>query len=608
MRHSAALLVACLLLMLGCDGGSSSQNSNPNNLPPNARGGPQIPGGLGNATSDTVPTAATGEFRFASAADHNTLDPQKMSWLHDIRIADCLFEPLVRISLPETRVEPGVAESWEISEDGLTYTFHLRDNAMWGNGDQVLSNDFIYAWRRILMPDFAGDYAQLFFPIAGAEDFFKFRAAQLEKIAAEGSKDGGTSELKAAMAYFDANVGIKAPDPQTLVVTLTQPTPYYLELFAFAPFMPNHTRSLAEYSKVNAQTGMLELDPGYWTDPAKIVSNGPYVLRLRRHKQDTRLSANPYYWNRAKMRNSAILERVIGEPETAMTDYDNGAVDYLPDIPTAGPLAADLVKSGRPDVHMQTWAGTYFYSFNCNPTFEDGTPNPLHDVRVRRALSLAINRQEVVDSVTRMKQPIARSFIPPGALPGYEPPVEAGVTYDIAEARKLLAEAGYPGGKGLTGLTILYNTDGGHENIAQRLSKVWEEQLGVTIKPTSMEVKSFRERLKNQRYTIARASWIGDYRDATTFLDKFQSAGGNNDAKFNNAEYDRLLAQAAAEQNAEARLRLLENAERILLEQQPIAPIYHYTTMHIFDEKKVKNLYPNVWNYRRFEFVEVVRK
>lgn len=606
MRHVAALLTACLLVLLGCDGGSS--NNTTATPPPNARGGSQIPGGLNATDQDIVPTAATGEFRFVSAVDHNTLDPQKMSWLHDIRIADCLFEPLVRISLPSTEVEPGVAESWQISEDGKTYTFHLRENAKWSNGDPVTSSDFAYAWRRILMPDFAGDYAQLFFPIVGAEDFFNFRNSQLDKIRAEGSKDGGTTELKEALAFFDANVGIKTPDLQTIEVTLKEPTPYYLELFAFAPFMPNHTRSLAENSNVNPQTGMLELDPTYWTDPAMIVGNGPYVLNRQRLKVDTHLKANPHYWNRAKMRNTSILERVIGEPETAILAYDRGEVDYLPDIPTAGDLAADLLASNRPDVHMQTWAGTYFYSFNCNPTFDDGSKNPLHDPRVRRALSMAIDRQEIVNSVTRMKQPIARSFIPPGALPGYEPPVDAGATYNIAEARKLLAEAGYPDGKGLTGLTILYNTDGGHENIALRLSKIWQEQLGVTIKPESLEVKSFRERLKNQRYTIARASWIGDYRDATTFLDKFQSKGGNNDAKFNNAEYDRLLAEAAAEQDVDARLRLLEQAERILLEEQPIAPIYHYTTMHIFDPSRVKNLYPNVWNYRRYEFVEVKGK
>lgn len=549
---------------------------------------------------------------FVSPDDHNFLDPQRMTWLHDLRVAECLFEPLVRFKLPEMTIEPAAAESFEVSLDGLTYTFRLRGDAKWSNGEALTAGDFIHAWRRAIAPDMAADYSELFFRIKGAREFFNWRNQQLAathtmRFASEqAQQEYFANAWREAVAHFDQTVGIKSPDARTLIVTLEAPTPYFIELAAFAPFSPVHAASVEKATTLNA-SGMRETDATYWADPQRLITNGPYVLAERRFRRDLLMTQNPHYWNKAAMKNTSIREVIIGDHGTALQQYQSGKVDWLPEVPTASAMAADLVAQKREDVITTPWAGTYFYSFNCLPTLKDGTPNPLADARVRKALALAIDRKLIVERVTRMNQPVAKTFIPPGALPGYEPPVDAGAGYDIERAKKLLADAGYADGSTLKGLSILYNTGQGHENIAQQIKRAWEETLGVSVTLEGVEVKAFSQRLKSQEYTIARAAWIGDYRDPTTFLDKFLSAGANNDAKWANEEYDALMAKAARQTDEAERLATLRDAETLLMKEQPLAPIFHYITLHLYDPKKVKGIHPNIWNNRRLEFVSVER-
>jgi len=553
------------------------------------------------ACSEETPTAQNGDepFVFVSAVDINVLDPQKMTWNQDIRTAGCLWEPLVRFKLPEMEIEPAVAESWQISEDGKTYTFQLRRQAKWSNGDPVVAGDFIFAWMRALMPDFAADYSQLFYCISGAREFFDRRAEQIQSASG--------MVLQEVEQQFREMVGIESPDDHTLIVHLKEPTPYFIELCAFATYMPNHRGSVSKAMTLNSTTHMYELPADLWVTPGQMITNGPYVLNRYRFKRDILVTQNPHWWNKASMRNTGILQKIIERPETALLTYESGEADWLPDLPSALSLAADLLQSGREDVHGVPWAGTYFYSYNCLPTLPDGSKNPVADKRVRLALSKAIDRKTLVSQVTRMNQPIGRTFTPPGMMPGYESPVEDGAAFDPAAARKLLAEAGYSDPSKLTGLTILFNTGGGHEPVAQAIQRMWQSHLGITVKIESMEVRSFREKLKNQQYTIARAAWIGDYRDPTTFLNKYHSKGGNNDAKFNNAEYDALLGKASQEADSAKRTALLRQAEQILVREQPITPIYHYITLHVYDPERVIGLHPNEWNFRRLELVKVNR-
>jgi len=573
-----------------------------------------LPLGCGDASDESpAPGAGDGSSQmsplvFVSASEPNTLDPQRMSWLHDIRIAECLFRPLMRYTLPKLELEPATAESVEVSEDKLTYTFHLREDARWSNGDPVTAEDFITSWRRALLPDFAADYVKLLYCIEGAQAFFNWRTEQLEALAELSDAERPAAAAKAwaqALARFDDTVGIEAPDDKTLVVTLAQPTPYFLELCAFITFAPNHAASLEKQMSINDASGMMTVDQTYWTDPYTLVTNGPYVLDEHKFKQYMQLGPNPHYWDREMVANSGIHVKVIENPQSALQTYNQGGAHWLPDIPTATSLAADLLNSGRTDVHAAPWAGTYFYSFNCLPTLADGSPNPLANREVRRALSLAINRADIVNYVSGMKQPVALSYIPPDKIPGYAPPVQEGVTFNPGKAKELLAMAGHPGGDGLDDLTLLYNTGGGHADIAQAIRNMWQEHLGMTVSLEAVEVSHFGERLKNQKYTIARASWIGDYRDPTTFLDKFRTGDGNNDAKFANAQYDALLDQAKQVTDDAERMRLLAKAEAILLREQPIAPIFHYITLHVFNPREVKGLDLNAWNVRRLERVSV---
>lgn len=543
------------------------------------------------------------DFIFISPGEHHWLDPQRVSWRHDIRIVELMFEPLVRYRLPELAIEPATAEAWTVSDDQRTYTFTLRPDARWSNGDPVTAHDFVYAWRRALTPDFAADYSQLLFAIDGAQAYFDFRAAQL--AAFKPGSDAATL-WQQARDHFDATVGVRAVDDRTLEVRLHTPVPYFLELCAFATFAPVHAASVERKVTINPDSGLLVQDPT-WTRPGEVHCNGPYVMTRRRFKRDLLLEANPYYHSRDTLGPGSILEKIVTDKQLQVLIYDQGGADFVPDVPSASQLAADLAAAGRSDVHLTPAAGTYFYSFNCLPQRRDGAANPLHDARVRRALSLAIDRQTIVEHVTRMNQPVARSFVPPGALPGYDPPVDAGPTYDLDEARRLLAEAGFPDGRGLTGLSILYNTGHGHETIAQQIQRSWAQHLGVAVDLEGVESSVFGARLRRQDYTIARAAWFGDYRDPATFLDKYHSAGGNNDAKYHRPEYDALLAQAGAESDPVARMAIFRDAEAMMLADAPIAPIYQYLELRLFRPEQVTGLHLNAWDFRRLDQVTVTR-
>lgn len=554
----------------------------------------------------TTPSTDPPPLRFVSSARHHTLDPQKASWLHDIRILDCLFEPLLRLS-PTLDLEPGVAESWAVSADQLTYTFHLRRDACWSNGEPVTARDFVFAWRRAILPDSAADYSRLLFCIAGAEEFFIWRAKQLGEYVKDHGARGAAAAANVyeqAVEHFDKTVGLRAPDDHTLVVTLARPTPYFLELCAFVTLAPVPAQALKSQLRVSADTGIADLDPA-WTASGSLVSNGPYMLAQWRPDRDLVLAPNPHYYARDDVANGGIQELFVENPQTALLVYQRRQADWLPDLPTALPVTAELVSRGAAEVHVTPAAGTYFYSFNCKPQLADGSPNPLADRRVRRALSMAIDRETLVQKVTRLNQPIAATFVPPGVLPGYEPPATVGVRFDPQAAAALLAEAGYPGGRGLENLAISYNTGAGHEVIAQQIAANWRQLLGVTVKLEGAESRVFGERLKNQDYSIARASWFGDYRDPTTFLDKFVTGNGNNDAAYSNPAYDDLIAQAASTHDAAQRLGLLQRAEALMLADQPLAPIFHYVTVSLFDPQRVQNLQPNAWQRYRLELVSV---
>lgn len=572
---------------------------------------------------------------YINSSEVNTLDPQRMSWMHDLRTARLLYQGLVEndVLADDFGIIPGVAESWEVSPDGTVYTFHLRHNAKWSNGQPVTAEDFRYSWRRAMLPDLVSDYVNMFLNIKGASEFYQWRQEQLEAFPDRAFDSAGDRQLGAyelwneTKAKFDELVAMNAPDPYTLIITLNHPVPYFLELCAFSVFSPVYEPLVSQYERPDPVTARLIRKPG-WTKPKVLISNGRFVLTVWRMKRDMRMEKNEHYWNKDAIAINSILMPSITDPNAGVLAYQTGALDWIADVtaPYRGDMVAQkleyleehkeevqryrdqgldqftidrlLPPDPRAHTHAVSSFGTYFYNFNCKPKLPDGQANPFNDPRVRRAFAMCVDKRSVADEVRRLGEPTASTLIPPGSIGGYTSPTglpnigdaknQAERDAIIAEARGLLAAANFPED---FIVEMAFNKDSGHDLIAQAIAKSWQQHLGVKTKLEQNEIKIFREDLKNKDYMTARAGWFGDYGDPTTFLDINYSTDGNNDRAYNNPAYDALLDQAAYELDPAKRMNILSEAERILVEEDlPLIPIFHYATIYMFDPHKVTGL------------------
>lgn len=548
----------------------------------------------------------------------HTMDPAQISWTQDIRIARSVFEGLLRADVlsPDQRLEPAAAAAMpEVSPDGRTYTFRIRPDARWSGGDPVLASDFLYAWRRAALPDTGADYADMFDAVRGVPAWSQRRREDLKAFAADRSiadrPRAARELLRACEERFAADVGLSAPDPRTIRVELAEPLPYFLDFVAFVPFMPLHERSVRAFESVDPDSGRLSWASD-WTRPPLLEGNGPYRLTRWRFQRDMRLERNPNYHDPALPRLHTLSIVNIADPNAMVTAFRTGAVDWATDVLApyrpemldarraferehaaeitrltaagAGPLevARALPADERGTIQGLPSFGTYFLSLNCNPMLANGRPNPLADPRVRRALALTAEKREVVDNIRRTGEPVAGSLIPPGSLPGYTPPT--GLALDPERARRELADAGFPGGRGLPPLEFMFTRDGGHDLIALTLARGWEKHLGVTIDMVQVEGRVASARLKSQQYMIGRSSWFGDYGDPTTFLDVNLSANNNNDRRYASPAFDALMARARTATPAAERMKILQDAERLVVEQDaPVIPLFHYTQFYQFD-------------------------
>ncbi|MCA9303082.1 MAG: peptide ABC transporter substrate-binding protein [Phycisphaerales bacterium] len=575
------------------------------------------------------------DLTFANLSEVNTLDPQRMSWMHDLRVARILYEGLVRndVLSADFAIEPAAAESWSVSDDKLTYTFHIRKDARWSNGKPVTAEDFRYSWRRAMLPDLVSDYAQMFMLIDGAQAFYDWRAEALDAFAER--EFASTSEQSQAAedlwdeteSRFNEMVKMIALDEHTLVIKLEHPVPYFLDLCAFAVFCPVYEPLVSQYERPDPVTGRLIRRPG-WTKGGVLISNGPYKLTVWRFKRDMRMEMNPYYWGKDSLALRTIEIPSISDPNAAVLAYETGALDWIADNTAAyrGDMVADklafraehadrvaelraegydqfsidrlLPQDPRAHTHAVSSFGTYFYNFNCKPRLPDGRPNPFADARVRRAFAMCLDKKTIADEIRRLGEPVASTLIPPGSIGGYTSPKGLKNISDanneeerqaiIEEAKALLVEADYPQD---FVVTLSFNKDAGHDLIGQAIAKSWQKNLGVQTQLNQKELKIFREDLKNKQYVTARAGWYGDYGDPTTFLDINHSTDGNNDRAYNNPVYDDLLAHAARELDPTKRMAILSETERILVEEDlPLIPIFHYATIYMFDAHKLTGL------------------
>jgi len=577
---------------------------------------------------------------FINDGDVNTLDVTRMSWLQDFRVAGAVWEGLVinNVFSRDFDKMPGVAERWERSADQRTYTFHLRPNAKWSDGSQVTAEDFRFAWRRALLPDSVGDYVSMFQMIEGGQAFYDWRQARLDefaKVHAPADRAAAARELWAqTQKKFDELVRCEAPDPLTLVVRLERSVPYFIDCVAFEAFFPLHRGLLARYTSISPETGRVETDSG-WTRPPALIGNGKFKLTTWRFKRDMRLERNEHHWDQLAINVDSIKMPSIGDPNAQILSYRTGGADWLSSV--VPNYRADLIAAKkqyisehqelydqlkeqgfdqvaidrrmppdpRQNIHVFPAFGTYFYSFNCRPNLPDGRPNPFHDAKVRKAFSISVEKSIIAENVRRIGEAVADVLVPPNSIAGY-PPVY-GAAYDPAEARRLLAEAGYPNGEGFITVSILYNKDSGHDLIAQAIAKSWQTNLGVKVTLDQKEIKVFRQDLKSSNYMIARGGWFGDYGDPTTFLDLSKTNDGNNDRKYSNPVFDSLLDRAANELDPIKRMGVLAEAERMLVQDEfPMLPIFHYGLVHMFNPHKVSGVSPHPRQKQHIQLLDML--
>jgi len=558
-----------------------------------------------------------------------------------------------------------LAESHELSEDKRTYTFHIRQGMKWSNGDPVTAHDWTFSWLRFLHPDSAAEYSYQLWYLKNAEKYSsqilevgdrveveennRIKPAQLfprgtiisgvlakideieakndkgddkvykifhvdcvptsdNKIDWEGKKTrriffNKDAPTKVATKYAEAEavnhvlfhfseVGLRAIDDHTLEVELENPTPYFLELVAFYPLYPVNRRCIETHGFP------------YWTKAENIVVCGPYDIEVRRIRDRIRLQKNPHYWDADNVKINTIDALAVQSEATQLNMYMAGQLDWATTVPNS--VLPELrnrdlnkkEKKGRADERADMLIApmltTYFYRVNT-------TRPPLDNPKVREALNLAIDKQEIVDFVTKGGQIPATTFVPPG-LTGYESPDPPG--YDPKRAKELLAEAGYPGGKGLPPIQILYNTNEGHKSIAEVIQQQWKRNLQIDVQLKNLEWGVFLNNVRDLNYDVARAGWIADYPDPNTFLDMFLAGGANNQTGWENAEYDRLIKESASESDPKKRLRMLHNAEEIFVKERPILPVYFYVSVNMV-RPYVKNFYPNLQDLHPLHILEI---
>ncbi len=502
-----------------------------------------------------------GVLHLSVGSEPSDLDPHIVTGLGEAKIIQSLFDPLVSYDPATLAPVPALAERWDISADGLTYTFHLRADAKWSNNDPITAQDCIDAWRRMLSPSLAADYAYLFYVLRGAEAFNK----------------GRTTDF--------STVGLAAPDARTLVVTLNHPTPYFLQILLNSPWRPIHVRSIATHG-----------DPlrrgTAWTRPGRIVTSGPFTLKEWIPQQHLVVEKSPTYWDRARVRLNGVRFFPTDSIDAEERAYRAGQLHATWALPLSKVLPLQREKS--PALRIDPILETYFFRLNVRKA-------PFTDPRVRRALALAVDRDAITANILPGGRQPASSFVPP-LLQGYTPPARR--AYDLAAARQLLADAGFPGGAGLPPIEILYNNSEILRMVAEAIQQMWRRDLGVDIRLVNQEFKVVFANRRAGDYQVLLGSWTADYLDATTFLDMWLSDSGNNHTGWKDPAYDALAARALTIADPKVRAAVLAESEALVLDAAPIIPIYFNTHVYLL-HPSVKGWQPTPMDHTDYRYVSL---
>lgn len=513
----------------------------------------------GDREKATDVAARQGILLWGNGTEPKGLDPHLVTGVPENHIISSLIEGLIAYHPTNDMIpEPGMAERWEHNADQSVWTFYIRD-AKWSNGDPVLASDFVYSWQRALTPELGNEYAEMFYVMKGAKAFHT----------------GETKDFR--------TVGVKALAPRVLQVTLVGPTPFFPNMLKHYSWFPVNPRAVEEHGGMaNRQSG--------WSTAANYVGNGPFVIKKWVTNQEIEVVRNPGYWDAARVRLNGIRFFPIENAGAEEVMYRSGRLHLTNNV--LNEKVPFFKKSMPNDLRIEPYLGNYYYRVNV-------TRKPFDDPRVRKALALAVDRQLLVDKVTKGGQLPGTGFVPAG-VPGY-PPSDIAET-DIAEAKRLLAEAGYPNGKGFPKTEILINTLETHRQIAEALQAMWRKNLNVDIGIYNQEWKVYLDNMKSLNYDMARAGWIGDYVDPTTFLSIMTTGNGNNDTGWGDPRYDSLIRDAQRAPDEATRFAILRKAEGILMEAMPIIPLYFYTRVYLRDPR-LKGWHPTLLDNHPVKYI-----
>jgi len=546
--------------------------------------GCQSKGTTGSSASGKPITACVG-------SEPKSIDPAINQAVDGATYIIHTFEGLTATN-KDNQIGPGVAEKWETSSDGLTWTFHLRSDAKWSDGKAVTAGDFVYAWQRAVDPSTASTYAYQLYYIKNAEAINSQAVGsdgkpEKVKFGTDGkpvkdAKDNYTADANGkyvsakddGTALWLDDLGVKAKDDHTLVVTLEAPCAYFTQIAAFPTLFP-------------VRKDVISKNPDKWaTDPATFIGNGPYVISSWTHNSKIVMTKNKNYWNAKNIVSNEIDWLLMDDDNSTLAAYKNGQILLADSMPT-DEIAA-LEKSG--DCKIYGNLGTYYLDFNT-------TKAPFNNLKVREAFNLAYDREYLCKNVAKAGQKSATGFVPIGisdAAAGsdfrtvgkdYYKGDTASYKENVAKAKQLLSEAGYPDGKGFPTVEYKYNTSAGHKAIAEYLQNEWQTNLGVHVNLQNEEWAVLQTDRNNKNYQIARDGWLGDYVDPMTFIDLFTSKSGNNATGFANADFDKLVSDAKKTSDQKTRMTDMHKAEDLLMQNMPISPVYFYTDPDLVSPK-----------------------
>lgn len=510
-------------------------------------------------------TTASGDkiLRTNNASEPGSLDPALAQGTHESWVLNHTFEGLMKLD-EDGMVVPGMAESYELADDDVTYTFKIRDDVKWSDGEPVTAHDFEFAWKRALEPDLAAEYAFQIYYIKGAEAY-----------------NTGEGSLEDVM--------VTAVDDQTLEVVLEAPTGYFLELTAFYTYFP-------------VSKAVVEANEDWANNADTHVSNGPFTLTEWVHDASIKIRKNENYYDNASVNLDGVDFTIIEEASTTWQGYEGGEYDLLVDLPQS--VVADMVANEAPELQIGKMVGTYYYNLNSEV-------KPFNNVKVRKGLSMTLDREVIVEQITQGGQFPAEGVVPFGIMDEdgteYRDKLGQLVEFNVEEGKKLFEEGLEEEGMtvaDMSDLVILYNTDEGHKKIAQAVQEMWRKNLGAEFQLENVDFNVKLDREKSGDYDISRAGWVGDYVDPMTFIDLWWSESNFNDAKYNNPEYDELVYAAKATADQAVRFDAMRQAEEMLMEDMPVVPIYFYTQPYA-QKSYVTGVYKPLVNYPKLTYADI---